>query len=141
MDARDPHRSFDHSRCSAGALNAPQLSVAMGEVWLAVDMALSPILGRRGVAALYDRSLHLSAATHSWLVGAQQESDSVLDTAPLQSVLAQQSDANAAAGARAVLENFQELLASLVGASLTGRLLRSVWTAFPDPLPSQASPA
>jgi hypothetical protein len=40
----------------------------------------------------------------------------------------QQAAAEAAAGGNALFLTFHELLSSLVGASLTDRLLRSVWT-------------
>jgi hypothetical protein len=42
-------------------------------------------------------------------------------------VLAQRSSAEAAAGGSTFLNTFHELLASLIGPSLTKRLLRSVW--------------
>lgn len=49
-----------------------------------------------------------------------------VDLAALKAILAQQDSETATAGG-ALLQTFYELLASLVGPSLTERLLRSVW--------------
>jgi hypothetical protein len=47
--------------------------------------------------------------------------------AALQYVLAQQASAAAVAANISLLQNFQNLLISLIGLSLTERLLRPVW--------------
>ena len=41
--------------------DAEQLADAIVAMWLEIDQALHPIIGHRGVAALYNRSLHLTA--------------------------------------------------------------------------------
>lgn len=120
-------------------LSAQKVAVGTSDVWLGIDAALKPTIGSRGVAALFARSLHLAAVTHPWLAGARPSSDTLLDTAPLKSLLAQQSDEDAVAGANTVLRTFQDLLAGLVGPSLTDRLLRSVWASFAGAQPTQDS--
>lgn len=45
----------------------------------------------------------------------------------MKSEFAQQSSADAASAGSVLLQTFYDLLASLVGLSLTERLLRSVW--------------
>lgn len=104
-------------------------------VWQQVEEALTPIIGQRGVAALYKRSLYLVAQEHPWLARLREADPPAVDAAALRSALAQQDAAAAAAGGGALLQTFHELLASLVGPSLTGRLLAAAW-ALPTSGPS-----
>ena len=53
-----------------------------------------------------------------------------MDLAALKSALAKQSGASAAAGGRALVRSFHDLLTTLIGPSLTERLLLSVWDDF-----------
>ena len=55
-----------------GGAGAGQIADTVVAVWRRVDAALLPIVGQRGVAALYKRSLHLANAAHPWL-GAPQD--------------------------------------------------------------------
>ncbi|HEV7912449.1 MAG TPA: hypothetical protein VGP22_01680 [Albitalea sp.] len=106
----------------------------MVATWRSVDAALAPILGTRGVAALYQRSVFLTSASHPWLASLQDGVDGRIDLAALKAAFTQQSSADARAGGNALMQAFHRLLTSLVGASLTERLLHSVWS---DPsLPS-----
>jgi hypothetical protein len=118
-------------RVSDGA-DAEQVADAIAAIWLEIDQALHPIMGQRGVAALYNRSLHLAAVDYPWLAIDQPAFPAAVDPSALKSALVRQTAAEAAAGGSALFHTFHELLASLVGASLTERLLRSVWT-HPSP--------
>jgi hypothetical protein len=109
---------------------ASQVADATALTWQAIDLALTPIVGHRGVAALYRRSLHLNREAHPFLARIAEEVKSSLNLEALKSVLAQQGSDDAAAAGGAVLQTFYELLTSLVGPSLTERLLRSVWANF-----------
>ena len=121
--------------------DATQVAAAVVGTFGEIDAALAPIVGPRGVAALYMRSLFLATTDHPWLAGAQGGNPTELDVTPLQSVLARQGSAEAATGGGAVLQTFHDLLASLVGSSLTERLLRSVWTHLSsDPSVQDPSP-
>ena len=53
-----------------------------------------------------------------------------METAFLQAELAKQTAAEAAAAGTALLRVFHVLLTTLIGESLTERLLRSVWAHF-----------
>jgi hypothetical protein len=117
--------------------DAARIAEAIASTWQEIDAALTPIIGQRGVAALYKRSLYLTAATHPWLGATHQSVQPTLDLAALRSVFAQQTSADAAAGGSALLQTFHELLASLVGPSLTERLLRSVWADSSSGSPAQ----
>lgn len=117
--------------------DAAQIAEAVVSTWQEIDAALTPIIGQRGVAALHKRSLYLTGAAHPWLAGMHEGVQSTMDLATLKSVLAQQSSADAEAGGGALLQTFHELLASLVGPSLTERLLRSVWANSSSGPPAQ----
>ena len=122
-------------RAGEGA-DAARIADAIVALCEQVESALAPIIGQRGVAALYRRSLYLAAAAHPWLEP-QQGPQATMDLAALKSAMTRQDSAGATAGGVAVLENFQTLLTSLIGASLTLRLLDAVWT---PPFPSSGSP-
>jgi hypothetical protein len=107
-------------RVGPGA-GAVQVAEAMSIILQQIDAALAPVIGARGVAALYKRSAHLACAAHRWLSVARD------DPTMLLQVLAKRSDAEAVAGANAFLRSFDELLVSLIGSALTERLLHAVW--------------
>ena len=117
--------------------DAEQIADAIIAIWLEIDQALHPIMGHRGVAALYNRSLALTAATYPWLAMGHQGVLAAIDPSALRAALVSQAPADAAAGGNALFHSFRELLASLVGPSLTERLLRSVWTPSSSGLPAQ----
>ena len=95
-------------------------------VWRDIDAALSPVLGKRGVAALYTRSIHVAGRTHPWLARLHPGSQSLMDLNELLESSAQQSNADVTAAAEALMHAFSELLTSVIGLSLTERLLRPV---------------
>ncbi len=106
-----------------------------------VEHALLPIIGQRGVAALYRRALHLTRSACPWLPPDAEGVPSAIDLSPLRAALLQQSPSDAALGGASLLANYHQLLASLVGQPLTERLLRSVWVAFlTDPPAQDTSP-
>jgi hypothetical protein len=109
----------------------------MVATWKEIDAGLAPIIGPRGVAALYKRSLYLTGGAHPWLAGLHEGTPTTMDLAALKSVIAQQSSADAAVGGNALLQTFHQLLASLVGPSLTERLLRPVWADSSTAAPAQ----
>jgi hypothetical protein len=94
--------------------------------WRAVEAALSPIIGKRGVAALYKRSLYLTCADFPWLSAAFGTAALAGEYSPLKTALSQQTASNAAAASGNLLQTFYNLLVNLIGASLTGRLLAAI---------------
>ena len=94
--------------------------------WNRVDHALSPIIGPRGVAGLYKRSLSLTCGAHPALTAVFDGLIVPSDYTPLQHALAQQSAPVAIAASDALLQTFNDLLTKLIGLSLTERLLRPV---------------
>ena len=126
-------------RVSAGA-DAEQVADAVVAIWLDIEQALHPIIGHRGVAALYNRSIHLTAAAYPWLAIDQPAVPAAVDPSGLRSALLQRAAAEAAAGGNALFQTFHELFVSLVGASLTDRLLGSVWSHSSPGLPARTPP-
>ena len=89
--------------------------------------ALTPIVGPRGVAALYKRSLFLTSHEHPVLLGLHGNVQQHTDLSDLTAALMPLSETEAARVGAALLSSFYELLASLIGPSLTERVLRSLW--------------
>lgn len=104
--------------------DADMVAASAAAIWRDVQAALAPIVGERGVAALYKRSLHLACGDHPWLNAAFEDDVPLLFDA-LRRALAQRTAAEAAAGHGALLQLFHDLLTSLIGSSLTERLLGS----------------
>ncbi|MEO5660349.1 MAG: hypothetical protein ABIQ90_11240 [Polaromonas sp.] len=112
---------------AAKGAEASRLASEIISTWLHIDAALAPVIGKRGVAALYERSLHMARAGHPWLGTADGNPETMIDLIALKSVLMQQNGAGAAAGGGAHFQAFYDVLGSLIGLSLTEKLLRSIW--------------
>ncbi|HSW06917.1 hypothetical protein [Aquabacterium sp.] len=95
------------------------------ETWRALDTRLSPIIGPRGFAALYQRSLQRVQAEHAWLPAPQDGASQADAYAALHAALAQQPSERADPANAALLTAFRNLLASLIGQSLTAHILTS----------------
>jgi hypothetical protein len=91
---------------------------------------LAPLIGERGVDVLLGRALLVTSNAYPWLArhGGPGHDE------PLAAFLArlEAHDVSAAAEAtHALLVTFTELLADLIGAPLTKRLLAPVWASLP----------
>ena len=115
------------SRLAGEGMPSTQVAEVVVGAWAQIDAALTPVVGRRAVAMLHQRSLFLTAAAHRWLSETTEGLPETMDLDGLGVLLGQQTSVDAAAGGGASLQTFQDLLASLVGSPLTERLLRSIW--------------
>ena len=106
---------------------AAQIAAALDSLWREVDRVLSPIVGRRGVSALFERSLQVAHRTDPRLVALLDDGELPLDPTAFASLIASQTDADAARWGEAFLQAFHALLISLIGPSLTERLLHTAW--------------
>lgn len=118
----------------ARGADADRVADLIVATWMAVETSLAPIIGAASVAVLYTRSRHIAGRGHPWLTPRQARI--AMDLPELRSLLTQQDAASAAAGGGGLLQTFYELLSSLVGPSLTERLLHAAWTK-----PSTGGPA
>lgn len=108
-------------------VEAVRLAAAAFSLWTEVDGNLSPIIGERGMAVLFKRSLYLCRDQYPCLSDVYKDELQPGDYAALRTVLTRQTSSTAAAAQDALLLSFDELLTSLIGASLTERLFGFVW--------------
>jgi hypothetical protein len=114
------------SKRAAVGSDSDSIAASIVSVWRDIDAALAPIIGQRGVAGLFRRTLHLIRHDYPWLTAGLDSMADAMDFVALQSSLSQRTSANAVAANGALLQTFLEQLASLIGESLTERLLRNV---------------
>lgn len=100
---------------------------AITEMLQEMNTALVPIIGRKGVAALHRRSFFICAGTNSFLAQHLESLVISMDLIQLKSLLASQNQAEAKQFGELLLTTAFELLASLIGPSLSTRLLFDVW--------------
>jgi hypothetical protein len=114
------------SQRSANHSDAAETADALIAVWQDIAGALHSIIGRQGIAALFDRSVSLASKRHPWLASLRADTDNSVDSAALRSVVAQQSAGDAGAGASDFLQTFYDVLVSLIGPALCEQLLLPV---------------
>ena len=115
-------------RRAAESAEAEQFAALAVATWRAIDRELTPIIGARGFAAVYQRSLFLTPGSLSALSPAQGDAEPADPFEALRLALLRLSGADARSANAALLQTFRDLLVSLIGSALTERLLRPVWT-------------
>jgi hypothetical protein len=115
------------AQCAGEAPDASAMAEATLNIWRQVATRLTPVIGIRGVDALFSRSLYLTSKAFPWLSLSGNEGNSHVLRVILKVRLASQETAAAAEASDALLVTFTELLATLIGESLTDRLLVPVW--------------
>ncbi|WP_153117086.1 hypothetical protein [Rhodocyclus tenuis] len=111
------------ARSRSGGDGAGEFAHSAFVAWRELEAALAPIVGARGVAALYQRSLSLNRAAYSFLPTLAAGDLDAANFAALRTALALQSSAVAAAANGALLRTFSAVLGKLIGESLTAQLL------------------
>ena len=122
-------RTLVHS--AGDTSNAKSIAQATLSTWHQVSIRLVPVIGARGVDALFKRALHVTSRTHPWLVIDGHDENLAIFLSGLRARVATRESIEALEACHALLLNFTELLASLIGDSLTKRLLMTVWTPAP----------
>lgn len=87
---------------------------------------LASLISEEGFRSVFERSLFLTARRFAWL-GADQSSPGASSLYGLRTMLAQQSRSEAREASTALLLNFSDLVASLIGERLTIDILCSAW--------------
>jgi hypothetical protein len=121
-----------HSR--RGDSGAAALAQSHAATWRQVDAQLAPIIGGRAVHVLLERSLQQIASSFTWLTipsASHADMDALLDD--LKAQLAGQSVPSATEACFALRLAFNELLGTLIGNSLTERLVGGVRDSSPPP--------
>jgi len=109
------------------APDAGAIAEATLGTWHLVATRLAPVIGTRGVDVLFDRSLHLTSAAFPWLSMRGDHEGNALVLATLKAHLESSGEDAAAEASYTLLVTFTELLTTLIGESLTERLLEPVW--------------
>jgi hypothetical protein len=117
-------------RCAGKAPDANAIAAATAAIWPQVVVRLSPIIGLRGIDALFRRTLYLTSRSFPCVSGDVGHGTAAFDA--ISARLRQEDVSTAAAASCELLYSFTELLADLIGESLTDRLLEPVW-ALPTP--------
>ena len=116
---------------TAGTAPAELHAHAMS-AWHRLAAHLSPLIGEAGFCALYGRAVRLAAPGAHWPATAFGLRSIATLLATLADNLAT-LDADAAQAANAaLLDTFTKLLAGLIGAALTTRLMNTAWADAPD---------
>jgi len=130
--------TLEHRARSLPDTNATPEAIAA--TWRLMEAQLAPVIGARGLDVLFRRAQHQTVTTFPWLAASVDRGGSTGPLPSLMACLATQHAAAAAEAACALLSTFTELLATLIGESLTERLLAPVW-APPGPSPSEQETA
>jgi hypothetical protein len=101
-------------------------SVPTVEVWPRLAARLAPVIGARGVEALFSRSVYQTSLLFPWLVVHDDGENGVALLDSIRARFVAQDAYTAAEANRALLLALTELLTSLIGESLTKRLLDPV---------------
>jgi len=123
-----------------GARDSMAVACAFAEIWAEIEDSLHPIIGRRGVTALFRRSAHVSAAHSAFLATLAEGEPDRVPRDRLVSLFSGQTAGAALDGGSLLLNSFRDLLSTLIGAGLTERLLQSVWSPPPSGPSAQDSP-
>jgi hypothetical protein len=120
------------------APDAISVAEASTNAWRQVIARLTPVIGARGVDVIFRRSLYLASKAFPWLAfGEEHEGNAVLLTS-LKAGLASGDTDSAIETSCTLAVIFIEVLTTLLGESLTVRLVRPVW-ALPSPPPEPES--
>lgn len=103
--------------------DAGAIAEAVLTSWHEMTVQLKPLLGERGVNALFRRTLHLMRTSFPGFVIPEGEGDSAVLLANLKADLGARDASDAYETGLSLLATFTELLATLIGGSLTERLL------------------
>ena len=98
------------------------------DTWRCVSDRLEPVIGRRGVNALFNRALHVTCKTYPSLAFEGMDGNEAVQLAGLRLHLSDCEPAAAEEASYVLLLTFSVLLANLIGESLTKRLLGPVWS-------------
>lgn len=97
------------------------------ERWEQMATHIISIIGEGGFESLYARSVYLTQSTSPWLLAANSPTPAKHRFSALKASLEGQSTAIAHEANQLLLTTFIGILASLIGAQLTTRILRSAW--------------
>jgi hypothetical protein len=113
------------ARSAGEATDATLVAAATLSIWELMAAKLEPVIGTTGVDVLFIRALHLTSSVFPWLAIAETQRESAVLHVKKQ--LAEHETDAASEAAYTLLVTVTELLSTLIGVSLTERLLARVW--------------
>jgi hypothetical protein len=128
------------TRLGAGPAERAQ-AVRAGELWATFFAELTPVVGDLGVRALYARTIHLvsNVSRVAIVIPALTSSQSVLEH--VRAALRGLPDAQASATNYVMLLRYTDLLAALIGETLTLRLMHAAWVGDPPSMNAEDAPS
>jgi hypothetical protein len=100
-------------------------------IWHQMAARLEPVIGAQGVDVLFRRSLHLTISDFPTLAISGDQGGSAALLASLKANLESLNTDVTSEASYTLLATFTELLITLIGESLTVRLLDSIWVPPP----------
>lgn len=95
--------------------------------WSRMATQIISIIGDGGFDSLYARSVFLSQSAYPWLAASSGAAQTANRFADLKNSLEAQTPALAGEANSLLLITFTDILVSLIGGPLTGRILESAW--------------
>ena len=125
-------------RRSGSAASPDAIAKSALDTWAQMAALLEPVIGARGVDALFARSLHLVGKKHQWLGSSGVRGNGAASLAHIRASFESRDSSVSMDAACELLTTFNGLLTNLIGESLTTRLLATVW--LPSPSETQKEP-
>jgi len=110
-----------------GVNGASVLAQATIDRWRDLTSQLEPVIGTGGVKVLFGRAVRQASANYPWLAVPVEDGPEAALLVTLMGRFAGEERATVEKAIATVLLNFVELLATLIGESLTDRLLGPAW--------------
>jgi hypothetical protein len=124
METPDPLR---HQIIDSLMARHPEGADAAIVLWEKLATEVISIVGEGGFDSLYARSVFLSQSRFPWLAAGPSAPQAAHRFAPLKTSLAAQTPVQAGEANRLLLTTFTDIVASLIGETLTTGILRSAW--------------
>lgn len=140
MDAKAQTIASLLSRLGTEKASAQRIAAFAAETMHAIHLALAPVIGDKGVLALYRRSLFMISRDVPSAASFYREAHESSHYSTLQSAIAEQSASDALCIAEALFANIHAVLVSLIGAALTERLLHPMFDTSPNGNAVQEAP-
>ena len=119
------HRTLSHH--AGDNPDASAFAEATIGTWQQMATQLMPVIGTGGVDVLFNRSLHLTCIAYPWLSILGDKRDNTILLASVKARLAGRDTDDAVIASCTLLATFIEQLKTLIGESLTERLLGPIW--------------
>lgn len=119
--------SLRHQIIDSLMAQQPEGADAVSVLWEKLATEVISIVGAGGFDSLYARSVFLTQSRFPWLAAGSSSAQAGHRFASLKTSLAAQTPAHASEANRLLLVTFTDIVASLIGETLTNGILRSAW--------------